>query len=74
LGRVWVGLGWGWGWVGFGSEFRKKFGYGFVVVFATIFQFSSALFRQNQKTIFQKFCDFSEIIFFNFLKKYENSV
>jgi hypothetical protein len=56
-------------WVGFGSEFRKTFGYGLVLVFATIFQFGSALFQQNQKTIFQKFCSFFLKFFFsNFLK------
>jgi hypothetical protein len=59
LGRVWVG---------FGSEFRKTFGCGLVLVFATIFQFGSALFRQNQKTIFQKFCNIFLKFFSNFLK------
>jgi hypothetical protein len=53
-----------WVWVGFGSEFRKTFGYGLVLAFATIFQFGSALFRQNQKTIFQKFCNFVLKFFF----------
>jgi hypothetical protein len=65
LGRVWV---WVWVWVGFGSEFRKTFGYALVLVFETIFQFGSALFRQNQKTIFQKFCNFCLDFFSNFLK------
>jgi len=43
---------------------------GLVVVFATIFQFGSALFRQNQKIIFQlciNFATFSQF-FSNFLK------
>jgi hypothetical protein len=55
-------------WVGFGSEFRKTFGYGLVLDFATIFQFGSALLRQNQKTIFQKFCNFFLKFFSNFFK------
>ncbi len=65
----WVWFGLGRVWVGFGSEFRKTFGYGLVLVFATIFQFGSALFQQNQKTIFQKFCNiFLKFFFSNFLK------
>jgi hypothetical protein len=58
-------------WVEFGSEFRKKFVYGLVLVFAKIFQFGSALLPENH---FAKILQHFYEIFFKFLRKYENSV
>jgi hypothetical protein len=54
LGRVWVG---------FGSEFRKTFGYGLVLVFATIFQFGFFVPTEPENRLSKILQLFSEIFF-----------